>query len=250
MEKSIKSIDLSKRFFDKCLLRLIRKKYSDLEPTLAAGVLGMGSDTSGLDDEHSRDHHWGPRCNIILPENQRTLCIELESYLIESAPQKFEGYEIYNNKRNRIGITVETVSNFFENMIGISKVPILLEDWFNLTEADLFHVTKGKIFVDGEGDLTRLRKEFSYYPEIIWRKKIADWLVYITGHGVYNIKRGLIRKDFASANIYYGVTLKRVLEMGHLLNRSYAPYNKWLYRNFKTLNNLSAEVIPLLENQY
>ena len=54
--------------------------------------------------------------------------------------------------------------------------------------------------------------EFAYYPEPIWRKKLADWLIFLVGHGVYNINRARQRQDWPTATIYLGVTIKRVLE--------------------------------------
>jgi hypothetical protein len=244
----MKGSDLSKRFYEECLLPLVRKFDPSLEGVMAAGVLGMGSDASGLDDELSREHHWGPRCNILLSDHLQSRCAELEHFLQQQAPRDFLGYDVYHNKHNRCGITVETVSDFFHDMVGRPEAPTELADWFTLTEADLFHITGGQIFYDGPGELTRRRQAFAYYPESVWRKKLADWCVFLVGHGVYNINRARLREDWAPATIYFGVTVKRVLEMGHLLNRTYAPYNKWLRRSFQRLPALSGEVLPRLDH--
>jgi len=243
----MKGRELSKQFFEECLRPLIRKEYPDVESEMAVGVLGMGSDASGLDDEHSREHHWGPRCNVLLSDPLQDRCAELEAFLKREAPKEYLGYEVYHLKHNRCGITVETVSDFFRDMVGQAQAPTELADWFSMTEADLFHVTRGQVFYDGPGELTRRREALAYYPEAIWRKKLADWCVFLVGHGVYNINRARLREDWATATIYFGVTIKRILEMGHLLNRTYAPYNKWLYRSFKQLPVFCADVVPLLD---
>ena len=243
----MKGSELSQRFFEECLFPLVRQHDRSIEPEMAAGIVGMGSDASGLDDELSREHHWGPRCNILLSDHLQGRCAELESFLQRVAPAAFLGFPVYHNKRNRCGITVETVSQFFRDMVGREEAPLDLADWFALTEADLFHVTRGQVFYDGPGELTRRRQGFAYYPEPIWRKKIADWCVFLTGHGVYNINRARLREDWPAASIYLGVALKRILELGHLLNRTYAPYNKWLSRSFQRLPLLSSELAPLLD---
>lgn len=243
----MKGWELSKQFYEECLRPLIRENYPEVEKEMAVGVLGMGSDASGLDDGLSREHHWGPRCNFLLNDHRQEQCAELEAFLIAQSPQTYRGYAVYHNKSNRCGITVETVSDFFRDMVGRPDAPSELADWFALTEADLFHITQGQIFYDGSGELTRRRQGFAYYPEPIWRKKLADWCVFLVGHGVYNINRARQRSDWAAASIYFGVAVKRVLEMGHLLNRVYAPYNKWLYRSFTRLPTFADEARPLLD---
>src|SRR5687767_12970182 len=178
---------------------------------MAAGVLGMGSDVSGLDDELSREHHWGPRCNLLLPDAMAERCAGLEAFLKQQAGVQFAGFPIYHNPHNRCGITVETVGGFFRKIVGREHAPKRPEEWFALTEADLFHITRGQVFHDGPGELTRRRGAFAYYPEPIWRKKMADWLVFLVGHGVYNINRARLRQDWPTATIYLGVTVKRLL---------------------------------------
>jgi uncharacterized protein DUF4037 len=240
--------ELSRRFFEERVRPLIREYDAALEADMAAGVLGMGSDTSGLDDELSREHHWGPRCSLLLSDPLESRCAGLEAFLTEKAGTEFLGYPIYHNRHNRCGVSVETVSGFFRDMVGRERAPERLEEWFALTEADLYHVTHGQVFVDGPGELARRRKAFSYYPEPIWRKKLADWLIFLVGHGVYNINRARQRQDWPTATIYLGVTVKRVLETGHLLNRTYAPYNKWLYRSFQRLPRFCGDVVPLIDH--
>lgn len=244
----MKGWELSKRYFEEALLPLIRKQYPAMEREMAVGVLGMGSDAAGLDDELSREHHWGPRCNFVLLDSWQDRCLEIEAYLIEKAPPGHLGFAVYNNKSNRSGITVETVSDFFRDMLKHAEPPSNLEDWLAMTESDLFQVTRSHVFYDGPGEFARRRQGFSYYPDPIWRKKIGDWCVFLVGHGVYNINRSRLRQHWMTATIWFGVTVKRVLEMGHLLNRTYSPYNKWLQRSFQSLPVFSDKAYPLLEH--
>jgi hypothetical protein len=244
----MKGSELSQAFFAECLLPLIRTHDPGLEQEMAAGVFGMGSDAAGLDDDFSREHHWGPRCNIVLSDPLEARCAELETFLRERAPKTFHDYPVYHLKANRCGVTVETVSQFFQDMVGQAEAPQEPSGWFALTEADLFHVTGGQVFYDGPGEFTRRRTGFATYPDSIWRKKLADWCVFLVGHGVYNINRARQRQDGMTASIYFGVTIKRVLEMGHLLNRTYAPYNKWLHRSFQRLPHFSGAAQPLLDH--
>jgi hypothetical protein len=244
----MKGSELSQAYFEECLLPLIRRFDPNIEAQMAAGVFGMGSDACGLDDELSREHHWGPRCNLLLSDPLEALCAELEAHLQENGPKEYRGYALYHLKYNRCGVSVETVSQYFRDMVGQAEAPQELSGWFSMTEADLFHVTGGQVFVDHPGEFSRRVEGFAYYPEPIWRKKLADWCVFLVGHGVYNINRARQRQDWASATIYFGVSVKRILEMGHLLNRTYAPYNKWLHRSFSRLPLLSGQLLPLLDH--
>jgi hypothetical protein len=244
----MKGSELSKAYFEERLLPLIRRFDPAIELQMAAGVFGMGSDASGLDDELSREHHWGPRCNILLSDSLEARCAPLEAYLQRNGPKKYRGFAVYHLKYNRCGVTVETVSQYFRDMVGLPEAPEELSDWFSMTEADLFHITGGQVFVDHPGEYSHRVQGFAYYPEPLWRKKLADWCVFLVGHGVYNINRARLRQDRAAATVYFGVTVKRLLEMGHLLNRTYAPYNKWLRRNFSRLPLVSAELLPRLDH--
>jgi hypothetical protein len=51
----MKGWGLSKRYFEEAILPLIRKQYPAMEREGAVGVLGMGSDAAGLDEE-PRNH--------------------------------------------------------------------------------------------------------------------------------------------------------------------------------------------------
>ncbi len=240
--------ELSKAYFEEWLLPLIRQFDAGTEAQMAAGVFGMGSDACGLDDELSREHHWGPRCNILLSDPLEARCAPLEAYLQHNGPKQYHGYPVYHLKYNRCGVTVETVSQYFRDMVGQAEAPQELDGWFSMTEADLFHITSGQLFVDHPGEFSRRLQGFAYYPEPIWRKKLADWCIFLVGHGVYNINRARQRQDWATASIYFGVSVKRILEMGHLLNRTYAPYNKWLRRSLSHLLLLSDQILPLLDH--
>ena len=53
-------LTLAERYFTTCGLPLLCDKFSDYRKRIAAGLVGLGSECLGFDDEFSRDHDWGP----------------------------------------------------------------------------------------------------------------------------------------------------------------------------------------------
>ena len=56
---------ISLEFIESVLLPVLKESCPDDFDRLAVAVVGTGSDVLGLDDEISRDHHWGPRANVL-----------------------------------------------------------------------------------------------------------------------------------------------------------------------------------------
>jgi hypothetical protein len=239
-----KGIDISRAFFQEEVLPAIQKGFPHLAERMSCGVFGSGSDATGLDDEISRDHHWGPRTNILLPSPDNSADgRNLKEYLDRSLPKSYQGFPLPRVAQTASGISVESIDEFFRKFTGSAQPPEKLTDWFLATEADLFHATNGEVFYDPTGELKRRREGFRYYPELVWKKKNADWCMYFTGRDApYNIHRCARRKDWLSAEMFLGAAIKRALELAFLLNKTYAPYSKWLYRKFLGLPRLVPQV--------
>ena len=124
-------------------------------------------------------------------------------------------------------------------------------DWLALCEVDLFHVTAGEVVYDGPGELTRRRQALAYYPANVWRKRIADWCMYVTGRDApYNIHRVSKRHDDVTMhNLFW---LVRQTADGALLrlNRRYAPYTKWLNQTYRKLPKYADDLAPLIDRAF
>lgn len=249
MGQGMKGIEISRAFFQEVVLPAIQKGFPHLAERMSCGVFGNGSDAAGLDDEISRDHHWGPRTNILLPaQDFRRGGRKLEEFLDRTLPATYRGLPVHRVRQEASGVTVEGIDDFFKKFTGNARPPRKLTRWFLATEADLFHATNGEVFHDPTGDLTRRREGFRYYPELVWKKKLADWCMYFTGRDApYNIHRCARRQDWFSAQVFLGAAIKRALELAFLLNKTYAPYAKWLYRKFLGLPRLVPQIDPQLQ---
>jgi hypothetical protein len=62
-------LELARRFFAEAVEPLVASVAPDLR--FSAGLLGDGSDVLGYDDDVSRDHGWGPRCQLLLDRERR-----------------------------------------------------------------------------------------------------------------------------------------------------------------------------------
>lgn len=243
------ALDISSRFAGDILVPLVRQHHPALIDRIAIGAAGTGSDILGLDDEISRDHHWGPRaCILLRDEDEDDFGDALRRTLAEKLPATFEGHPVHLDRANRTAVCVDSIGGFLHWFLGASKPPEREEDWFALCETDLLHVTSGAVFHDPSGEWSRVRRRLSYYPDAVWHKRLADWCMYVTGRDApYNLHRVSRRGEEVASQIYIGMALRRVMELGFALERRYAPYPKWQHRLFGTLGGVAAEVLPLID---
>lgn len=241
--------EISIEFIHVIVWPLMQKSLGDQANRLAIAVIGTGSDVSGLDDEVSRDHHWGPRANImLLPEDAENLLPKVDEVLARDLPSQFRGFTVTRDVKIMTGVCSTTIHQFFEYFLGTAQLPESNLDWLGLCETDLNHVTGGVVVIDGPGELTRRRHILAYYPEPVWMKRIADWCMYITGRDApYNLYRVAKRDDHLTGAIYKALYLKQAMEMAFMLNRRYAPYTKWLNRTFRALPRFASDMAPMID---
>ncbi|MGI8906157.1 MAG: DUF4037 domain-containing protein [Candidatus Sumerlaeaceae bacterium] len=240
---------ISVEFIREVLWPLLESELGSDAQRLAVAVIGTGSDVVGLDDEISRDHHWGPRANVmVLREDAVTLLPRVYDVLSQKLPRDYNGFHIEHDLTSMTGVCVTAIDQFFGYFLGTDQLPTIDLDWLQLCEVDLLHVTSGVVVIDGPGELTRRRDTLAYYPDHIWGKRIADWCMYITGRDApYNIYRTAKRNDLLTGTIYKSQYAKQVMELCFTLNRRYAPYTKWLNRTFRKLPQFASDVAPQLD---
>src|ERR1700682_2372248 len=67
MQDSI--VDVSREFFQEIVLPIMEREFPNETAQTAFGMFGYGSEVLGMDDEFSRDHHWGIRINALMPDD-------------------------------------------------------------------------------------------------------------------------------------------------------------------------------------
>ena len=106
--------------------------------------------------------------------------------------------------------------------------------WLHLPEDKLAAVTGGAVFEDGLGEFSAVREELrKYYPEDVRIKKIAARAAKMAQSGQYNYGRCMRRGDTVAAMLALDEFVRQAISMVYLLNRTYMPYYKWMFRGME-----------------
>ncbi|MCR5078308.1 MAG: DUF4037 domain-containing protein [Bacilli bacterium] len=229
----------NKAFYEKKVRKMIHDRFSSYEPRIAVGLVGEGSDCFGYDDELSRDHDFGTGVCLWLNEEDYSLIgEELSKAYGELVDEKERSFMTKRLKERR---GVHSIRAFYSNILGIEidpKNPNLSEEqWKALDHSCLKTATNGVIFRDDLGEFTRFRNYLlSYYPEKIWRMRIAEQLHKFASSFQTNYSRCMARKDIVTATLCKAKGMEAAMELFFLLNRVYPPYYKWTFHALKDLD--------------
>ena len=244
----IKGLDTAKQFFE-ASLPLLNSRMPGVMERAAAGLAGEGSECLGFDDETSRDHDWGPAFCLWLPEN----VLRAESERIEQAmallPDTFMGHPTRMRPQARMGrVGPMSVEGFYRRFLGMTRAPETWREWRAIPEYHLCSCTSGALFMDNEGQFSRIRNALlQYYPEDLRRKKIAARCMIMAQTGQYNLPRSLSRGELVPSMLAAARFAEAALSLVHLLNRRFMPFYKWAARSAANLPVLGQETARTLE---
>lgn len=182
-----------------------------------------------------------------MPADQLAAAQQAMGAAVKKFPRSFEGFEIAFDSVLGIGVSLESLSGFLQRFLGLPRAPANDLEWLGIPAPDMLHVVGGEIFHDPSGAFTAARRELSYFPDLVWKRRIAHHCRCYSGYGVYCIHRAIKRSNLPFAVISLGQALLKGLEMAFLLNRRYYPYKKWIYPMFLKLPRLVKEVDPLVQ---
>jgi hypothetical protein len=247
--KSSEILNISRDFFFDIALPILQNNLPVIVNESACGFFGYGSECLGMDDEHSQDHHFGLRINMLTPENLiKGKKDEILNKFSEELPATYQGFSLRSGHVSGVGITPESLEGFLSRTIGITSTPKTSVDWLKIPEEDIIHVINGEVWHDPKNQFSEIRSVLQgYYPDHVWKRRIAHWCRYFSGMGLYAMKRAVLRENWIYATTAFGRTIKWALELAFLLNRTYFPYDKWLYPFFETLPCLAPQMNPLLK---
>jgi hypothetical protein len=246
---TMNALTLGRKFFDEIVKPAMEKECPEVLERGACGLFGLGSECLGMDDMHSRDHHWGPRVDILLPDDfLESVAPDTWSRVAANFPASFEGFKLEEGIVGGAGMAPDGIKVFLGRSIGRCDLPKTASDWLDMPEEDISHVASGEVWHDEKGEFTAIRETLlGYYPDEVWRRRIAHWCRYASGMGVYAMKRAVLRQNMPFCFTAFGRTMQRTLELAFMLNRTYFPYDKWLYPCFARLEKLAPEMTPLIE---
>ena len=243
-----RNLERCRKFYETYGAPMIHEKFPEYEERIAVGLVGEGSDCFGFDDEISKDHDYGLGfCMWLCEEDNekigKTLQQEYEE-LIRCYETK-NGLDLFFSQRRG----VFTISEFYNGLLGTDyDYEKMWEiDYKDISEERLATAVNGAVFRDDLGIFLGVRNQLlKYYPDDIWRLKLAQSIHDFSQYAQSNYPRMMARKDDITANLCVAKAMERVMDIVFLLNRTYAPYYKWKRKAMGQLKKLQG-VEKLLE---
>lgn len=232
-------LELCEAFYREYGVPMIRTKFPEYEGVIAVGLVGEGSDCFGFDDEISRDHDFGPGfCMWLTDQVYDEIGQELQR-AYEELPSTYMGITRFTTAKAQKRVGVFKISEFYDNLIGLTDIPTTRNQWLFLEDYRLAAATNGKVFRDDLGEFSRIRKGIlDYYPEEVRIRKIAREAALMAQSGQYNYSRMFGRGEKVTAQIALSEFMKHTMAMVYLLNRTYAPFYKWMHKGMERLTVL------------
>lgn len=243
----MKGLELSKRYYETFGIPMIKEKFPDYESRIAVGLVGEGSECFGFDDEISKDHDFEPSfCMWLTKEDYSRIGEQLQREY-EQLPKEFCGITRQNSShygQNRRGVKV--IGQFYEQLLGNEEGPQDFRDWLLTPEYSLACAVNGEVFRDDLGEFTAIRNRLLQgMPEDIWLKKMSATAVKMAQSGQYNFARCINHNEVGAAQIALTHFVEETLHMCYLLNKTYMPYYKWVFKRLRQLPYHKDLLLPL-----
>lgn len=235
--EEIKGLELCRRYYEEFGKPMIAEKFPSYQKKIAVGLAGKGSDCFGFDDVQSRDHDFGPRFVMWVTKDTYEEIGEELQQAYEELPSAFLGIERVETFHGRDRAGVQIIEDFYEKLTGIKDVSdISVTTWLEAQEYSLAAAVNGEVFCDEEGIFTSWRKKLSeYYPKAVWYRRMAEECALFAQNGQYNLPRMRKRGQLVAAELAKAECVKHAMKLIYLLERSYAPHDKWLYKGLQIL---------------
>ncbi|MBO4900130.1 MAG: DUF4125 family protein [Lachnospiraceae bacterium] len=264
---SVKGLNICRAYYEEIVKPFIEKEYPELKGKVTAGLFGEGSDAYGWDDTESRDHDWGP--GVILLINNKSdydrFGQKLQSDLVALAEKtpEFRGFKPDTDSMSKGRRGVFSTRDYYSGLIGTqltdyqlrtagilsgeaTDAPYSAEEICNLylsiPEYSLAAVVNGEVWDDPAGEVTSIRKKLTeYYPEELWRRMLVQNIALFSQNAQYNYLRQKRRADNVSASMLLAEGMKCAARIAYILEKKYAPHDKWLFHGLKALTAVHAD---------
>ena len=235
------NMDRSKAFYESAGKAMIEQHFPQYAGRIAVGLVGEGSDCFGFDDEISSDHDYAPGfCMWLTEKDYQEIGAKLQ-----------KEYDQLTSSEGRLGYRrgVFSINQFYSGIMEIAGdyENTLSVDYETCKEHLLATASNGQVFRDDLGVFTKIRNQIlKYYPETVWRRKLAQCIHDFAQYAQSNYSRMMARKDTVTAMICVGKGVESALDLVYLLERTYAPYYKWKKKGLEN-SRLAKQIFPILE---
>ncbi len=259
MPELIPGLQLSELYYHQAVRPILDRALPGLPHT--AALIGFGSDVLGFDTSQSRDHGWGPRLILFLPEEGFAQQRErVDAALRRELPHSFRGYPTSFNRPDEIGvrlmdptqsgpvdhyIEIINLRAYFGAYLGVDpfREPSI-PGWLTFEEHKLLAVTAGKVFHDDLG-LEAIRARLAYYPRELWLYLMAAQWMKLSQEEPFVARAGVVG-DALGSQVIAARLVQALMRLAFLQERKYAPYSKWFGSAFSRLKSAQA-LKPVLE---
>ncbi|MDP6823032.1 MAG: DUF4037 domain-containing protein [Dehalococcoidia bacterium] len=245
----INGMELARRFYFEAVLPIVVESGIGAH---AAGRLDSGSEVIGFDDDVSRDHDWGPRFTLFVPDElPMDHRIRLDTALTERLPRQFAGYltnfaqPVPEDPGTRLmaepeggvidhRVEIASPVEFFSEYAGldIGKSPSI-GDWLATPAQILLTISTGPVFHDEIG-LAEIQRRFEFYPEDVRLYLMASEWSAISEEEPFVGRAGSTGDDVGSALIAARM-VQHAMRLCFLIEKRYPPYSKWFGAAFNRL---------------
>jgi len=258
----INGLELARRFYDGAVAPIVDRVLG-ADGEFAAALIGPGSEVLGFDTDCSRDHDWGPRCQLFLTGRARERHAELEHELGAGLPAEFDGFATGfsaadgDHDRGAVGgpgelthrVEVLDLVSWWREWSGSTPDTSFgaspsTTTWLALPTQRLAELTAGAVFHDGPGVLTAARESLAWYPDDVWRYVLACSWRRIAEEQPFVGRCAEAGDDLGSA-LLAGRLACDVMRLWLLLERRYPPYSKWLGSAFADLPGAAGVALDL-----
>ena len=163
-------------------LALARGFYTDVVAPLivvphTACLIGEGSEVLGYDGPRSTDHEWGPRVQLFVAADQiDRVRTAVGKWTAGGVPGLIQ-LSWYSLAAQRVThhIEVGTLGEWLTTRLGVDpRAGLDHAAWLGLPQQHLLQLTRGEVFRDDDGELTRVRSMLRWYPVDVWRWLLAS----------------------------------------------------------------------------
>lgn len=247
----MKGLELSEQYFNTYGRQTLETQFPQIIDQIAAGLVGQGSECFGFDDEISMDHDYGPSFCIWLPREVYDKYGKQMQAAYDALPQEFMGYAgrvTEEQGQGRVGVLC--LEDFYRGILGCDNIPVTNQEWLDVPEENLATATNGAVFIDRLGRFSEIREELmKYYPREVWIRRLVQSMAKAAQAGQYNYARAMKRGERIAAELALAEFIRESMKIIYLLNRQYAPYDKWMHRGMKGLS-ICPEIGDMLNLLY
>lgn len=242
------NIEKSRAFYEKYGREIIHKLFPEYEGRIAIGIAGEGSDCFGFDDEISTDHdYYEGFCMWVTEADYEKIGDKLQMAYDELIKNVYQPKEHDRFIRGRRGVI--KINDFYNNILRVNNDYEKLQavDFYRTEEKWIAAAVNGAVFRDDLGIFSNVRNMLmGYYPEELWRRKLAQELHEFSQYAQSNYPRMMARGDQLTASMCVSKAIENSLNIVHLLNRSFAPYYKWKKKSAEKFE-LGQQLVPVLD---